>query len=295
MTSRIKLVYREPGSLNSDWMQPLVKELFDLELWNPDQVYDYRTTLALRHEHSEPYAPELRTVIDNLWEVKISSTHYVMQNPAWFWYNESLWYTHWGYDQYQPCKTYSKLALMPMRKSKPNRDRILELLGSRLTDLIWSYVEKGRQLPDDIDPNNALAQRYFNPAWYNQTYFSIVVETVINAQATTPVFISEKTYKPLAFRHPFVVYGGVGTLAQLKSQGFETFDNLFDQSYDTIKDPQARASAIIQCVDQFKTEPYSKETVAKLEHNHSHFFNASLVKQYIRTEILEPLLHYAET
>jgi len=110
-----------------------------------------------------------------------------------------------------------------------------------------------------------------------------------------PVFITEKTFKPLAFRHPFVVYGHAGTLARLHSLGFETFNNLFDESYDSIIDNKDRGHAVVTAVNAFCPEPYSAETQQKLTHNHAHFFNRKLVEQRIRTEILEPLLHYAET
>lgn len=295
LKSKIKLVYKDPGSLNAEWMLPRVQELFDIELWDQNKTYDYKTTLALRHNNKDNYAPGLRTVIDNLWESSISSPHYVMQHPDWFWYNESLWYAHRGYNQYKPAKTYSKLALMPMRKKKPHRDYMLAQLQHRLNDLVWSYVESGQQLPNDVDMSNFQGQRHFDPNWYDQTYFSIVVETSVNSQPNSRLFITEKTYKPLAFQHPFVVYGNIGTLTQLKKLGFVTFDNLFDESYDSISNPIRRASAIIQCIDQFQREPYSAETQDKLAYNHAHFFDQLTVHALIKKHILEPLLHYAET
>ena len=41
--------------------------------------------------------------------------------------------------------------------------------------------------------------------------------------------------------------------------------------------------------------PYTKEMWNKLQHNHDHFFNQQLVESKILSEIIEPLLNYAET
>lgn len=289
MNIKPKLLSTEPMSLHSDWLNDLVAQYFELEPWDPAAVYNYATTLMLLcPDQSNP--SNLRCVIDNLWEAPIVSDHYVMQNPNWFWYNESLWYTHLGYDRYTPAKTYTKLALVPMRKQKNYRDFLVKELATELNNSIWSYVEAGRLLPDD-DTELLDSQRYFNPVWYDSTYFSIVAESNI----VGPVFITEKTFKPIAFRHPFIVYSNNGTLAQLHELGFETFGHLFNESYDSIISPVHRGVAVVQAVKDFVPEPYGVETLGKLAHNHAHFFDRELVEQRIRTEILEPLLHYAET
>ena len=42
-------------------------------------------------------------------------------------------------------------------------------------------------------------------------------------------FITEKTFKPIMYGHPFIVLGNPGIMSQLESWGFMTFNNLFDQ------------------------------------------------------------------
>jgi hypothetical protein len=184
---------------------------------------------------------------------------------------------------------------MPMRKSRPYRDFLIEELTPVLDNLIWSYVDHGKQLPQEQDIEIFDTHGYFNPAWYDQTYFSIVAESGVHPTTLHPVLITEKTYKPIAYRHPFVVYGDPGTLSRLRELGFETFNNLFDESYDTITNSRQREHAIIKTIKEFAQESYSVLTQEKIAHNHAHFFDQELVKQRIRNEILEPLLHYAET
>jgi hypothetical protein len=176
-----------------------------------------------------------------------------------------------------------------------HRTDFLKSLGSLTDKMIWSYVQQGRQLPGDEDMNHPAAQRFFNAEWYDQTYLSIVVESVVNPMPHTPIFITEKTFKPLAFRHPFMVYGNAGTLKSLHDMGFVTFNNLWDESYDNINDTDTRKNHIIELLKNVEAKNYDAETLQRLDHNHAHFFDRDLVIDRIKKEILEPIVEYAET
>jgi hypothetical protein len=235
-------------------------------------------------------------IIESLWE-----SHYfghidgtmILTNPNWFWYNESLWYEFLGYSSYQPQKTYTKLAFMPMRLAKYHRDRLYELFTPLLDQMIYSYVERGILLPDDLPPDlenpEGLFQRNFNPVWYDSTYFSIVAETVFN---NPDVFVTEKTFKPIAFEHPFMICGPWKHLSRLHELGFVTWDNLFDESYDTITSGPDRMAAIYKNACDFVLEPYSAETIQRLAHNRNHFYNRSLIESRIFSELVEPILNH---
>ena len=229
-----------------------------------------------------------KVAVDNLWEMKQESEHYIIANDNWFWYNESLWYTALGYDNYVPKKTYRKLALMPMNLTKKHRDNVLKNIPN-LDEFIYSY--KDRSLPNDIDKTSLLWQRYFNREWYDDTYFSLVVESNVGEVR----FITEKTFKPCAYKHPFMVYGTAGTLSYIKSQGFETYENLFDERYDSMQEHTQRLSCIISNIDNFTRKDYDALTLEKMQHNHNHFFDTKLVTDRLVTEIIEPLINYAET
>ena len=240
-----------------------------------------------------------KVIVDNLWEVNpgpIPCTHRVTCD-RWFWYNESLHLTWLGYDRYQPCSDYTHLSLMPMNRRKPHRTELLQHMPDSLLDrMIWSYVAQGRQLPNDGDMSEWSTQRYMNPDWYNTTYLSTVVESVVRPGSRyTPIFITEKTTKPLAYQHPFVVYGNRGTLRTLRSWGFETFDNLWDESYDEIVDYQQRLHAVIDLLNTIQPRPHDAETQKRLQHNRDLFFDTDLVRRQVIKEILEPIVAYAET
>jgi hypothetical protein len=109
------------------------------------------------------------------------------------------------------------------------------------------------------------------------------------------MFITEKSFKPMAFYHPYMIFGQKGILTKLKIMGFETYDNIFDESYDLLVNPNQRATLIMSNIENFKYEKYDKLTLDKLEYNHQKFFDKDFVTKQIIKEIIEPILEYAET
>ncbi len=80
---------------------------------------------------------------------------------------------------------------------------------------------------------------------YEDTYFSLVTETSIpikpfsyrfDANTDTGRILSEKIFKPIALRHPFLVVSNPKTLELLRSLGYKTFSPLIDESYDDEED-----------------------------------------------------------
>jgi hypothetical protein len=235
-----------------------------------------------------------RVLIDNLWEAVTTDyawAHY-LTNTNWFWYNESLWYDQLEYQKYQPNRTYQQLAFMPINMRKNWRDCVVKQLTSDLDCILYSYRDKA--LPNDSPRDHVHWQRYFHPDWYNSTYFSLVVETLENLPPNGIPFVSEKSFKPMALQHPFQIYGAPGTLQYIQQQGFVTYNNLFDESYDQLTGTD-RLTKIQQNLREFVQEPYTTETLDRIEHNRARFFDRALVRQRIKEEIVDPLKEYAET
>jgi hypothetical protein len=74
-------------------------------------------------------------------------------------------------------------------------------------------------------------------AEYDKSWFSVVTETEMRPK---PSRITEKSVKPLANFHPMLVLGNPGSLAMIRSYGFATFEDVFDESYDEELDPRRR-------------------------------------------------------
>jgi 3-methyladenine DNA glycosylase Tag len=85
--------------------------------------------------------------------------------------------------------------------------------------------------------------------------------------------MSEKTYKALICQ-PFIHLGSYGVLKYMRSMGYQTFSELFDESYDDIINHKERLVAVINSVekvcqmedDEFHNI-YCNEIVPKVIHN----------------------------
>lgn len=70
---------------------------------------------------------------------------------------------------------------------------------------------------------------YTNIDWLKETYFSVIMETQVNNLNS---FITEKTFKMIFCGHPFILIASPGALSELHKLGYETYPELFDESYD---------------------------------------------------------------
>ena len=82
-------------------------------------------------------------------------------------------------------------------------------------------------------------------AEYDKSWFSVATETEMRPR---PSRITEKSVKPLANFHPMLVLGNPGSLALIRSYGFETFGDVFDESYDDELDPRRRFDLVYEQV-----------------------------------------------
>ena len=294
--AKIKYITRHTDvTVLSKKIFPFLTEYFDFEIYDPTTTYDRSGTLFMASIRNEPQWAQdrldqgYRVVIVNLSEMPVTMDQYVLQHKNFFWYQEHFLIKQFGGDQYRPQRTYNKLAFMPMRLTRPFRARVVQALRPYLDQFIWSYDSS---LPQDrFDHNGRTVDRHFCPEWYDQTCFSIVVETDVEKQN----FITEKTFKPIAFQHPFMVIAQQNTLSMLHALGFVTYENEFDESYDDESNFIKRLAAIQNNIVNATIKPYSTITLEKIQHNYNHFFNEPVVIDRMMSEIINPLLEYAAT
>lgn len=104
----------------------------------------------------------------------------------------------------------------------------------------------------------------------SQGLWHIVTETVYY---DAKLHLTEKIFKPIVAKRPFILAAAPGNLAYLKSYGFQTFDRWIDESYDAIQDPADRMTAIVDQVDRLcqlspaELESMYQEMTDVLEHN----------------------------
>lgn len=139
--------------------------------------------------------------------------------------------------------------------------------------LNWPYVSA------NLDPAWEVKENLDNSVsgivpWeiYNRCYYSILVETLNNGDC---YLMAEKIGKCLLARRMFVHFGVPNWLNTLQSFGFQTFDGVLDESYDSIEDNITRwRSAFEQVIWLSKQDPKKILTQVKpiLDHNHARLY-----------------------
>jgi len=108
------------------------------------------------------------------------------------------------------------------------------------------------------------------------TAVHIVAETVFDQNK---VHLTEKIFKPIVMRQPFVVFAGAGALEYLRRYGFQTFGSIWDESYDDESDHQTRSNKILKVITDLynQSEEQFKSTIDQcrsiVQHNVDHFFS----------------------
>lgn len=87
-------------------------------------------------------------------------------------------------------------------------------------------------------PNESYAISLWKQAENSLLY--VVTETLYSQDT---LHLTEKTFKPIVMQMPFVIAGPKGSLEYLRSYGFKTFNEFWDESYDTL-DNEERLEAI---------------------------------------------------
>jgi hypothetical protein len=135
----------------------------------------------------------------------------------------------------------------------------------------------------------------FDSEDYQSTEIEVVLETLFDDNR---LHLTEKSLRPIACGQPFILASTHGSLQFLRDYGFQTFDTVWDESYDQIQDPYTRMQAIIGVMcdistwtdEQRRNNKLRMEKIAK--HNQQYFFSDdffNLVTNELRTNLCEAL------
>jgi hypothetical protein len=107
---------------------------------------------------------------------------------------------------------------------------------------------------------------YLNDLTMLDSWCTIVSEASYG-QGENNCFLSEKTFKPIACQHPFMILGSKGALKELRKLGYKTFHPFIDESYDDLNDWE-RMEAIIEEMKRIQnmTHEQRMEWYQSMEH-----------------------------
>ena len=109
----------------------------------------------------------------------------------------------------------------------------------------------------------------------SQSLAHVVTETVFHGRRH---HLTEKTFKPICLRMPFVMVSTAGSLQYLKRYGFRTFSDIWDESYDHEINDDLRLEKISQLLKDLDSQsPQELQKIYQsaipiLEHNFQHFY-----------------------
>lgn len=124
----------------------------------------------------------------------------------------------------------------------------------------------------DLSINQALTP--FIMEDYNRTFLSLVSETNTNNEV---LFFSEKIWKPVLIKHPFILVGNPFSIRQLKEMGYKTFDKWWSEDYDVETDQAKRMNMIIGELNKLSTKSVEELFIIRdemkevLDHNFNNF------------------------
>jgi hypothetical protein len=160
-------------------------------------------------------------------------------------------------------------------------------LQQRLKD----FVDQSPFTCDHFDSDEKNSHWLFVPEHFDDSYCNLVLETLYDAEQSGGAFITEKIFKPIRHAQPFVVFGTANTLATLRKLGYQTFDTLLDNSYDSEINNTKRYIKTLNTITQMNQNNLHEFYISckeQLLHNQELF----LASKYLRLEMLDHRLNH---
>ena len=152
-----------------------------------------------------------------------------------------------------------------------------------------------------VERDNPVDIQMEDAKYFKNSYFSVVSETCFY---TVPdvndlsnytnywngVFFSEKLFKPLVYKHPFVLVGTYKSLEKLHQLGYKTFHPYIDETYDSVEDDNTRLKMIADLVERLYNMNdddmlyFMKKVKPIIEHNFNHFLSDKNLS--VKTDVL---------
>jgi uncharacterized protein YneF (UPF0154 family) len=101
----------------------------------------------------------------------------------------------------------------------------------------------------DMTVNHAHIFTDSTDIYYENTYFSVVSETNFFKETGQGLFVSEKIFRPILKKHPFILLSRPYTLNMMQNIGYKTFESIINEDYDSEEDDCKR---MLMVVDEIK-------------------------------------------
>jgi hypothetical protein len=257
--------------------------------------------------HCEQRERDPKTVYISRWSNPVESTPFQRAGRA------DISHFYWGSDRYWPpgCVRCDRGHLWGFFMGRPTLPRLMLLQYLRNAgDALLSRMQGGK-IPDadqgiDVDSQEfgrcpdlaswydacgiasldgaGIRDQYRTDrntnlslmAWYDQFHIEIVAESYIYGETFFP---TEKTVRPISAGKPMVVMGPRHFLRRLREQGFRTWSDIWDESYDDLEGP-ARMTQIQTVIQDVQQQRDKIIAVCGQHAEHNRAVLANLIKKH---------------
>lgn len=201
--------------------------------------------------------------------------------------------------------SFSKLYLNLNNKSRYHRCLMIDqLYHNNLFEFgINSWNQQTTECPlNDILVNEDIEfefkyweQKYMNIDGYRikefgfkDEYTDMILEpncfmSLVGESSMYLPFVTEKTFRPILLKHPFLCYGAKNQNQEITKYGFKLYDEIFDYEFDSKDNIEDRIFGIIKNLDNLKEKNYNdlyKKIESKLEYNKNHALKIRLNDEF---------------
>lgn len=163
-------------------------------------------------------------------------------------------------------------------------------------EIVEEFTLLNSELPLTINIDVIHNKNYVNNddlKFFESSYFSLVTETYYfvkyqyNTVDESGIFFTEKIFKPITVKHPFIIVSRPKSLAWLKNIGYKTFHPYIDETYDTVEDDVDRMICIVNEVNRLINQTddqwleWQKNIKNIVEYNFSKFHSKSDYYDYL--------------
>ena len=124
------------------------------------------------------------------------------------------------------------------------------LLDKGICTFVWQGISVDNyNSPEQITSHTIQPDNFYKV--FDNTYYDVITETLTGEESNIKwwqeVFITEKVWRSIYYKRPFLVIGNKNLLKALQDLGFKTFDKiLFDESYDNFDNWQLRTYNVLE-------------------------------------------------
>jgi hypothetical protein len=182
---------------------------------------------------------------------------------------------------------FSFLQPVPFRLENTENCILKQYQNQQLVKNFQSTVTSYVNFTDNHDIRKKGASLHFQNSVTQNALVFVGLET--SATYLYP-FVTTISFKGIANKRPFIIFGAPGILKYLRDLGFKTFDRWWDESYDLELDVETRADMIIKIVNQLST--YSQKQLQQLclemeeilEYNHQYLLGPFVLQEKQKIE-----------